>query len=96
MSVLDDVFVEERERLLRIQSAMEREISELPKGYISKKRINGKVYSYLQWREGQKMVSSFVPATEVADLQKKIDRRRQLQASLRVCREDLRKLDRVV
>ena len=96
MSALDDVFAEEKERLIRMKHAMEREIAELPKGYISKKKINGREYYYLQRREGKKMLSSFVPASEVEDLQKKIGRRRQLQASLRICREDLRKLDRVV
>ena len=96
MSVLDDVLEEEKDRLLRMKSAMEKELDALPKGYLSKKRISGKEYYYLQHREGGRMVGSFVPAAEVELLQAQVDRRRQLQASIRECRENLRKLERVI
>ena len=46
MSALDDLFAEEYERLKRMQSAMERELDRLPKGYLSKKNICGKQYYY--------------------------------------------------
>lgn len=96
MSVLDDVFEEEKERLLRMQKAMEKELEALPKGYLSKKKIAGKEYYYLQHREGSKMKGSFVPAADVDNIRAQVDRRRQLQASLRECRDSIRKLERVI
>ena len=96
MSVLYDVLEEEKERLLRMKSAMEKELESLPKGYLSKKRISGREYYYLQHRDGGKMVSSFVPAADVEEMRTKVERRRQLQASIRECRENIRKLERVI
>ena len=42
--------------LLQVQ----KEISELPIGYISKKTINGKTKQYLQWTENGKKKSKYV------------------------------------
>ena len=40
---------ENQNELLQVQ----KEIAELPAGYISKKNINGKTRYYLQWTEGR-------------------------------------------
>ena len=42
--------------LLQVQ----KEITELPAGYISKKNINGKTRYYLQWTENGKKKSKYV------------------------------------
>ena len=61
--------------LLQVQ----KEIAELPAGYISKKNINGKTRYYLQWTEDGKKKSKYVDDALVADLRAKIERRRELQ-----------------
>ena len=61
--------------LLQVQ----KEIAELPAGYISKKNINGKTRYYLQWTEGGKKKSKYVDGAIVDDLRAKIERRRELQ-----------------
>lgn len=61
--------------LLQVQ----KEIAELPAGYISKKNINGKTRYYLQWTENGKKKSKYVDDALVADLRAKIERRRELQ-----------------
>ena len=61
--------------LLQVQ----KEIAELPAGYISKKNINGKTRYYLQWSEDGKKKSKYVDDAIVDDLRAKIERRRELQ-----------------
>lgn len=61
--------------LLQVQ----KEIAELPAGYISKKIINGKTRYYLQWSEDGKKKSKYVDDAIVDDLRAKIERRRELQ-----------------
>ena len=61
--------------LLQVQ----KEIAELPAGYISKKYINGKTRYYLQWTEDGKKKSKYVDDALVDDLRAKIERRRELQ-----------------
>lgn len=96
MAILDEVLNEERERLQRIHAAMLRELEFLPKGYISKKTIHGKQYSYLQKREGSKIVSQMIPCQNVAEMEQKIARRRQLQASIREVEASIQKIERVI
>ena len=42
-------------------SEIEKVIESLPRGYISVKTISGHTYYYRQWREGEKIISSYVP-----------------------------------
>ena len=42
-------------------SLIEKVIKGLPRGYISVKTISGHQYFYRQWREGSRIISSYVP-----------------------------------
>ncbi len=56
-----------------------KEIEELPKGYISKKNINGKTRYYLQWNENGKKNSKYIDDSFVSSMREKIERRKELQ-----------------
>lgn len=58
---------------------VQKEIAELPVGYISKKNIYGKTRYYLQWSEDGKKKSKYIDDALVDDLRSKIERRRELQ-----------------
>lgn len=57
-------------------------IKELPKGYISKKTIGGKIYYYHQWSENGSKQSRYIKDEEVEQLAKFIDERKELQAQI--------------
>lgn len=59
------------------------QIGELPKGYISKKQINGKVYYYHQWSEKGQKQSKYLKDEEIEPLAGQIEQRKALQAKLR-------------
>ena len=61
---------------------LERAISELPKGYISVKNINGKQRHYLQWREGSKIRSKYIRKDDVEKTVEAIEQRRRFEAML--------------
>lgn len=61
--------------LLQVQ----KEIAELPAGYISRKNIKGKTRYYLQWSEDGKKKSKYVDDKLAEELRAKIERRRELQ-----------------
>lgn len=92
MSVLMEVLYEELDRLIRQQAAYEADLKEIPKGYISKKNIRGKVSYYLQYRDGKSIVSKYVSIVELPNVEQQIQRRKQLEASLRRVKEDQKKL----
>ena len=63
-------------------SELEKQISSLPVGYISKKLISGKERYYQQWTENGKIKSKYIKNEEFEDFQKKIELRKSLQAKL--------------
>lgn len=57
-------------------------IGKLPKGYISKKNVNGNVYFYHQWSEGGVKKSKYLRDEEIAGLTEQIELRKKLQKEL--------------
>lgn len=96
MSVLDDVLEEEYSRLTRMRDRVSEEYSDLPKGYISKKKINGCDYYYLQFREGGKVVSHYIASNELDDLQSAINRRKDLKEMLKNIDAEMKKIERAL
>lgn len=83
MSILENVLEEEYSRSLRLSQAMENELASLPKGSIRERKIGEREYYYLNYREGDKVKSDYIQADAVDELNKKIDRRRELKAALK-------------
>ena len=75
--------MDNREQLRRITELTE-QIAGLPKGYLSKKNIGGKVYYYHQWSENGVKQSRYLHDSEIAPLADKIEKRKELQAQLRM------------
>lgn len=96
MSFLMGVFEEELDRLEREKAVYEEQLQLLPKGYISKKNIRGKVSYYLQHREGDKIISKWISAEELPKVEAQVKRRKRLEDALRRIREDQKKLRKVL
>ena len=96
MSVLMEVLAEELDRLARQEVVCSRDLAELPKGYISKKNIRGRESYYLQWREGDKIVSKYISAEDLPKVEAQVERRKRLESALRRIREDRKKLQKVL
>lgn len=62
---------------------LEERIEKLPKGYISKKNINGKAQHYLQWKENGKVKSKYIRDEELEELENQIAERKKLQSRLK-------------
>jgi len=96
MSILDGIMREEYDRLNRVINRIEIEIEQLPKGYISEKRINQILYYYLQFRENGKVKSVYLKSDEVESYRKLIARRNELIQNLKEMQVDRAKLERVL
>ena len=96
MSILMGVLKEELERLEQQEVIYVRDLQELPKGYVSKKKIAGKEYCYLQHRSGGKVISKYIAAEDLPKVEAQVKRRKQLEASLRRVHEDQKKLRKVL
>jgi hypothetical protein len=95
MAILDEVLSEEYDRMKKMRVTMKKEMDSLPKGYISKKIIKGRQYSYLQMRQAGKIVSKFIPAQNIEAIEKQVERRNQLKMSINEIDKNLKKIERV-
>ena len=77
-------------------SEIEKVIESLPRGYISVKTISGHTYYYRQWREGSKIISSYVPESYLNVVRQKIQIRKQNEELLKILRKDYKKAERAV
>ena len=77
-------------------SEIEKVIASLPRGYISVKVISGHKYYYRQWREGEKIISSYVPESYLNVVKQKIAIRKENEELLKILKKDYKKAERAV
>ena len=73
-----------------------RSIDSLPRGYISVKTISGHQYFYRQWREGSRIISSYVPESYLNVVKQKIEIRKQNEQLLKILKKDYKKAEKAV
>ena len=59
------------------------QLRETPRGYISRKTIKGRVYTYRQYFHKGKILSFYVPAAELADTEAKLAQRKDLEKEIK-------------
>lgn len=82
--------------LLNEREQIEENIKALPVGYISVKQISGHTYYYRQWREGNKIISEYVPEAFLNATRRKIAARKEQESLLKAVKADIRKANRKV
>ena len=75
---------------------IEKVIASLPRGYISVKQISGHTYYYRQWREGTRIISSYLPESYLKVVKQKIEIRKQNEELLKILNKDYKKAEKAV
>lgn len=83
MTVLEEVLEEEYDRSIRLSGHVKEELATLPKGSVRTRNIKGHEYYYLNYRDGDKVRSDYIPADQVDEVRQKVERRKQLKAVLK-------------
>ena len=78
---MTDIIFEYKE-LLASKLEIEQKLSVLPKGYISKKKIGGKQYLYLQTRNGDTVESKYIKAEDAEEITSQLSLRKEYEAEL--------------
>ena len=79
---MDNAIVNEYTKLLERKARLQKELTVLPQGYISKKNINGRTYYYLQNRVSGKMTGTYLKKDEMDRISEQIRLRKQYEAEL--------------
>lgn len=99
MDLIRSVLQEELESSLEARDYYQEEISKLPKGSLSRKKIDKRVYYYLAYREGSKVKTDYIGKLsnkEVKDYQKRINKRRHYQSQLKKVDKKIKYLRKVL
>ena len=96
MSVLEEVLEEELERSIRVSRAIQQELVALPKGSVRVRKIGNHVYYYLNYREGDKVRSKYIPAKDIELIKKQVARRKELLAALKEQVRTQKQIERVL
>ena len=65
------------------------EQEQLPKGSISEKIVGDRVYYYLKYRAGKKVVSRYIGKAQIDEIRKQIEKRRHVETMIKSLREEL-------
>ena len=83
MSIIEEMLLEEYDRSKRVSAALEKEFAELPRGSVRERVISGKKYYYLQFRDGGHVRSLYIPRSEVGELRRLIERRKEVVSAMK-------------
>ena len=96
ISILEQQLLDEYFRCIRNRNVQMAAIDDLPKGYISRKKRSGKTYSYLQWRDGDKVYSQYIKPDDLASIEKKIEARKNWAESVKQLEKNIRQIEKVL
>lgn len=86
---IDTVLQKEKQRNERMRLAYEKRISDLPRGSLLVREINGKKYCYLRYREGKKVIQKYAGTIEQEEmLLAKITERKHLVKLITMLKEE--------
>lgn len=99
MDMVKNVLIEELESSMKVQERYLKAIAEFPKGSLSKKKINGKEYYYLLYRDGSRVKTDYLGKSsddKVKDYRDKIARRKRYERLLKEVRQKIDYLQRAI
>jgi hypothetical protein len=97
MSIVRDILIEEKNRLIELQKQLNQKIDNLPKGSISRKKRGNIYYCYLAHREGKRIIFKYIgreKSLKVNELKEKINQRKQFEKRMKEAKQNLREVKR--
>ena len=94
MKVLSGILKESKEYYRNIHKELNNRIKLLPKGSIKKRNIYGKVYYYLQFRKGEKVIHKYLGKEKPLKIEKNLKERRLMVKQLKQVKKALKVLEK--
>jgi hypothetical protein len=100
MDIMLDVVSEDLENSIRIRDGYKKELSKLPKGSLSRKKIHGKEYYYLSfWSPSGNVKTSYLgklSEEQVKNYQEEIERRKEYKKLMKRSEEQIKFYQKVL
>ena len=97
MSIISTLLTKEKNRNESMIIEYTREIELLPKGTIKEKKVKDKVYYYLLFREGDKVITKYLGKNEesLILIKEQLARRKQLEGMLKKLKEEKTQIEKM-
>ena len=100
LTIFESEAIDQYYRQKRIVEEYESELKNMPisilKGYISTKRIYGREYCYLQWKDNGKLKSQYLKKSEIQETIDKIEFRKSRQRSIDRLKESIKSIEKFI
>ncbi len=83
LNLIVHMLLREKQRIEFMLAKYQTELETLPKGSISKKNVGKKIYYYLKYRDGKKVVSQYISKKDIDGIREQINRRRHTEAMIK-------------
>lgn len=96
MVYIEGILADEKARLLEKKQDYEAKMKLLPRGSIVHKKIGGKSYPYLMFRENMKVKTVYIKNIDFDSISKQIEDRRRMEKALKNIKENLKVIAKVI
>ena len=96
MNMILTVITQEKKRIEYMIVKYKSEQKRLPKGSITEKSVGDRVYYYLKYREGKKVISQYISKSQINEVRAQIEKRKHIEAMLKSLQEELAIANRVL
>ena len=94
MSVIKNILQESKQHYLDVKRKIDKKLSSLPHGSVKERKISGKNYYYLQYREGKKVRQQYLGKSKPEALIKQLQEKKLLKRERLKVHEALKLLKR--
>lgn len=89
MNMILTVIYREKERIEYMLAEYKEKRRCLPNGSISEKVVGERVYYYLKYRDGKRVVSQYIGKAQINDIRKQLEKRKHIEAMIKSLQEEL-------
>lgn len=87
---------QEKKRVEYMLAKYQEEYEHLPKGTLSEKKVGSRIYYYLKYRDGKKVVSEYVSKVHIDEVRSQLEKRKHIEAMIKSLLEELAIANRVL
>lgn len=98
-SIVKGVLQEELERSLFLKEKYEKKLNEYPLGYLLRRKMSGKTYYYLSYRDGERIRQKYLGLLsdeEIEDYKNRMKDKKDLKKQLAEVKNNIKYLERLL
>lgn len=96
MNMILTTIMQEKQRIEYMREKYQEELDRLPKGTISEKKSGEKVYYYLKYRDGGKVVSRYISKSAIDEVRTQVEKRKHIEVMIKSLQEELAIVDKAL